>query len=60
MLMKLRNFREALTMFERVLVINPLLAEGALEDSMKICREALDTNAVGGVPENFDAEQRKV
>ena len=59
MLMKLKKFQEALTMFERVLVINPLLAEGALEDSMRICREALATNSVGA-PENFDVEQQKV
>ena len=48
MLMKLRNFQEALAIFERVLVINPLLVEGALEDSMQICRSSLAASATQG------------
>jgi hypothetical protein len=61
MLMKLRNFHEALAMFERVLIINPLLAEGALEGSMQICRAALATNA-SSTPANSDgaAENQEV
>ena len=41
MLMKLRNFEEALEIFERVMEINPLLAEGSLDESMRICKASI-------------------
>jgi hypothetical protein len=53
MLMKLRNFQEALAIFEQVLVINPLLSEGSLDESMRMCRNALEnssTDASSSVP----------